>query len=193
MQEDSKPKNRNSACDGVVVDAHVMRDARDQLALKSGDLYDVVSWVIDHCGIAITPRIKEHWERHCGTDQFFWEWYTDQFVRHAIRFVPVSGLPPKEWKSIVGKFRMPADPYVKEYVACAHFVNAPKYILSEDPLLHDPAVGSAGPGRRAKILSTRTGRFCVYLERQLGIRVGIPADYGNISKHCPARQPDCIS
>jgi hypothetical protein len=165
-------------CDGIVIDAHIIRSARDEIVLSSGPLYELICWITQNCGIAITQYIEKHWKNHCGdrTPSIFWEWYTDQAKIGSIKIIKPKQLDINILNKIRKKYGLPKDPFVIAYIECADATSEPRYILSEDMDLHAPKAKSVSPKTQASIREGRTGPLCCYLERRLCVRVGTVAD-----------------
>jgi len=126
-------------CDGIVIDGHIMMQIRDELVLKSGKLFDLISWILNNCGIAITPYIKTHWQSLCGRDQYFGEWYTNEYhVKRAIHDIPDPHLKHSTWQYIRKSFSLPDDPFVRSCIQCANTTSEPRYILAEDMFFYEP-------------------------------------------------------
>jgi hypothetical protein len=164
-------------CDGIVIDAHMMRVIRDELVQDSGCLYSLICWITENCGIAITPQIEAHWKTKCSDkNPFFWDWYTKQLLNKSIRYITPKTLNQHVLKKIRDKYGLPKDPFVIGYMECACATSEPRYILAEEMDFHDPKAKSLPTKTQLKIRESRSGRLCRYLEKQLGIRVGTPTD-----------------
>src|SRR4030066_2064738 len=105
---------------GIVIDAHLMPEMRNELARNSGPLFQLMDWFLQNCGIAITPKIEEHWRSKIrDTDPFFWSWYYEQIEGKTIRGVPPKDLGSNVKRKLRVGYCMPKDPYVKGYLECA--------------------------------------------------------------------------
>jgi hypothetical protein len=162
---------------GIVIDAHLMSGMRDELARSSGQLFGLINWFLQNCGIAMTPIIEAHWKSKIrDTDPVFWSWYYTQIEGKTIRSVEPKDLGTNVKKKLRVEYCVPKDPYVKGYLECAHATNGPRYIITEDIYLYDPKAGSKATKTQAKIKQNRDGVLCRYLETQLKIRIGPIAD-----------------
>lgn len=176
-------------CDGIVVDGHIMSEARDELVLKSGILYDIVTWIINNCGIAMTPYIKTHWQSLCGRDQYFWEWYTNQVYTKHIHPIPDDHLEHKKWQYIRKSFSLPSDPFIRAYIDCAYNTSEPRYILAEDIFFYEPKAKRSTTRTQEIIKLKRSGTLCRHLQKELSIRVETPTDCeSHFSTNIPACQ-----
>lgn len=183
-------------CDGIVIDAHVIRHLTSQLIQGHGIIYSLISWITDNCGIAISDRIKIHWEQHCGAREKntrFWEWYFDQLHnKRSIHFIPVKRWPGRSWRALRVKYRIPPDLFVRAIIECADSTSEPRYILADDMLLHDPVAKTSDPDTQRDIREKRIGSLCQHLERELSIILGTPThckeyfeiEQGACSTHC---------
>jgi len=164
-------------CDGIVIDAHMIPAIRDELVRHSGSLYELICWVIENCGIARTPQIENHWRSKfsANRDHVFWKWYMNQVLNKAIHNIPPKNLSSSVKKKIRDDYGL-SDPTVMEYIKCAYATNEPRYILAEDMYFYDPRERRAASATQIEIKESRQGRLCKYLEEQLHIRVGTPAD-----------------
>ena len=79
---------------GIFIDAHILEDICDALADECGPLYDMIFWILDNCGIAITPLIQSHWEEKISENKrHFWEWYYLEYqVNRRIKEIPLKKL-----------------------------------------------------------------------------------------------------
>jgi hypothetical protein len=163
-------------CHGIVIDAHVIKHLTPELIQRRGALYSLICWITANCGIAISDRIKIHWEQHCGARERntrFWEWYFDELHnKRSIHFVHVRRWSGNTWKKLAVKYRIPPDLFVRAIIECADSTSEPRYILADDMLLHDPAAKTTDTATQLKIREQRTGSLCQYLERQLSIILG---------------------
>jgi hypothetical protein len=164
--------------DGIVIDAHVIKDLTSQLVGRNGVIYSLISWITGNCGIAMSDSIKTHWERHCGSrakNLLFWEWYFDELNnKHTIHPIPVEHWSGTTWKTLAAKYGIPSDPFVRAYIECADSTSEPRYILSDDMSLHDPVAKTAATDTQQDIREKRTGSLCRHLERNLSIILGTP-------------------
>jgi hypothetical protein len=170
-------------CDGIVIDGHVMRDFSPLLSRKQGSIYILISWITQNCGIALSDYIKTHWEQHCGKKErnpIFWEWYVEQLLqRKHINFPKITRLKGNEWQKIRSTFSVPEDPFIRAEIECVNSTSEPRYLLSEDPYIHDPLIKKMNNSEKQQtIKDERQGALCKYLENSdFGIIVGT-------CKHC---------
>jgi len=176
-------------CDGIVVDAHMIRKIRDELVRSSGPLYELICWVIINCGIAVTPQIEAHWKTKCSDrDPFFWEWYTQQVLNKSVHDITLQRLEVHITRRIHRDYGLPKDPFVIGYIECANSTSEPRYIFAEDMYFHDPKAKGLPTKTQVTIRETRSGTLCRYLERQLRIRVGTATD---VNSHFSIGQGPC--
>ena len=163
-------------CDGIVIDAHIIKHLTPELIHGHGAIYSLISWITSNCGIAISESIKTHWEKHCGSRErntYFWEWYFDELHRkRTIHPITVKRFSGKYWRTIVARYRIPSDTFIRADIECANSTSEPRYILADDILLHDPVAKTTDSATQSKIKEERIGALCQYLERALSIILG---------------------
>lgn len=168
-------------CDGIVIDAHVMRNFNSELIDKNGTIYSLVFWITNNCGIAICDSILTHWEQHCGSrakSPLFWEWYFDElYNKRNIHFIKVTRLEGTVWMNFRRKFNIPHDLFIRAIIECANSTSEPRYILTEDMYLYDAIAKSSDTHNQENIRENRYGPICRYLESTYHIIAGTP-------KHC---------
>lgn len=164
-------------CNGIVIDAHVIKHLTPELVNKSGAVYSLISWITSNCGIAISDRIRTHWEKHCGSRErntHFWEWYTTELLtKRTIHPIPVQRFSGNDWTKLMARYRIPDDIFIRAVIECANSTSEPRYILADDILLHDPVAKTTATATQLKTKEERTGSLCQYLERELSIILGI--------------------
>ena len=180
-------------CDGVVIDAHVIKRLTPELVEEDGPTYRLVRWITGSCGIAISEPIKVHWEQHCGSRERnvrFWEWYFDELHnKRAIHPIPVKRWSGEAWRALSARHKIPKDPFVRAVIECADATSEPRYILADDMLFHEPAAKAASTANQQEIRGKRIGSLCQHLEHELSIVVGTPdhcSDYFEVNQGgCP--------
>jgi len=179
-------------CDGIVIDAHVIKHLTPELIHGHGAIYSLISWITSNCGIATSDLIKTHWEQHCGSRErntHFWEWYWDELHnKRTIHPIPIKRFSGKDWRTLAARYRIPHDIFVRAVIECANSTSEPRYILADDMLLHDPVAKTADPKTQLKIKEGRTGALCQHLERQFLIILGTP---NHCKKHFQIAQGVC--
>jgi len=186
-------------CDGIVIDAHVIKHLTPELIRGHGAIYSLISWITSNCGIAISERIKIHWEKHCGTRERntrFWEWYWDElYNKRTIHPIPVKRFSGKDWRTLLARYRIPPDIFLRAVIECANSTSEPRYILADDILLHDPVAKTTDSATQLRIKEERTGSLCRYLERELFIILGTTnhcKEYFEMNQGtCQTNSPDC--
>ena len=165
-------------CDGIVIDAHLIKELRSQLIDRNGPIYSLVSWITTNCGIAVSDYIVTHWEQHCGSrakNLLFWEWYYHELHdKHTIHFIQVTRFSGKTWTVLRAKHGIPPDPFVRADIECANSTSEPRYILADDMLLHDPVAKAKDTDTQRDIRESRTGSLCQRLQHDLSIILGTP-------------------
>lgn len=166
-------------CDGIVIDAHIIPNIRCDLANGSGALYDVLNWILENCGIAMTEYIEEHWRSKCRDADIFWEWYaspsTQKMVHCYKQPKPLDNRDTNKIRTVYGL----DNSHIKACIVCANNTKEPRYILTEHMLLYNPKLKDAPSRTKAKTMKFRSGRLCRYLQRKLNIRVGTRTDFIN--------------
>lgn len=160
--------------DGVVIDANIIVDFYREYRGKNGPVYEVVIWIKDNVGIAINDHIATEWKNTCSADLFL-TWYTDQLKLKKIRNVECGSLCDAIVKKMVNNHGFPARSFDIHYIRCAHFTDSTKYIISYNYDFYEPGCRCQSIQARRRAREQRLGRFCNFLLRQLGIRVGMPS------------------
>lgn len=163
---------------GIIIDAHILHEIRDALVKENGLLYDLINWILDNCGIAITQLIETHWKSKISeSDRFFWEWYFSEYhSKRRIREIELKKFNNMLMNKIITDCCLPKDIFVKGYIKAAHSTKYPRYILAEDMDLHDPRYKKEETKTKKRIIDERTGKLCVFLEDRVNIRVGSRKD-----------------
>jgi len=180
---------------GIFIDAHLLGDISDAIASESGPLYDMICWILDNCGIAITPLIQTHWEEKISdNERHFWEWYYLEYhVNRRIHEIPLIRLDAQLMNKVKINCHLPNDIYVKGYIKGANSTKAPRYILAEDMDFYDPRYKQAESRTKNKIIASRSGKLCEFLERTLHIRVGSLDDCNNYFSTSTGPCPTAVS
>lgn len=155
--------------EGVVVDACVMREFSNQMAVGEGETYDVVTQIARGPGIALEEGevMEKEWTRH-GSDYLLAKWVQAEFDAHRLRYV--QGKYDPGAKHRLRQLGFPASRDYR-YIWCANATRT-RYLLTEDMDYYEPAEKRAGSARRKDILETRCGGVCRYLQEKLDIVVG---------------------
>jgi hypothetical protein len=159
--------------DGVVIDANIIPDFYREYRIKSGLVYEVLNWITNNVGIAINDHIATEWKNTCSADLFL-AWYTDQLKLGNIRNIICGSLCSAIVKKMVNNHGFDARSRDIHYIRCAHFTDSIKYIMSYNYHFYEPACMQQSAQARYRAREQRLGRFCKFLLRQLGIRVGMP-------------------
>lgn len=178
---------------GIFIDAHMLQDISDALDKESGSLYDLIYWILDNCGIAITPLILSHWEQKISeNNRLFWEWFLLEYgSNRRIREIPLKKFDAVSMRKIVHDCHLPINEiHTKGYIKGANSTVAPRYILTEHMYFYEPKYKERDPKIKRKTVASRNGKLCRFLEKTLNIRVGSPDDcmnYFSISSgSCPS-------
>jgi len=155
--------------DGVVVDASVIARFYPELVEQEGPLYELIICLAIKFGFATNGPILAEWQSVCNTPLLH-DWITDELKNGRIRMVN-STLPESIRRKIRIDYGLPRNSRDIQHIRCANGTTM-KYILSEDIDHYDPKLkgGNSRDIRRAREM--RRGRLCVYLRKELGIRLG---------------------
>lgn len=182
-------------CNGIIIDAHLIPKIRCDLTNGSGTLYDILYWIVNNCGIAMTQYIENHWYTKCKDGDVFWEWYRAQLEegKNKVHYHrQLKTLDNRAAKSIRNHYGL-NNSHIKACIVCANTTNEPRYILTEHIFFYNPKLKNAPPKTKDKIMEGRSGRLCRYLQRNLNIRVGTRTDcikhFSINHSHCSNGQP----
>lgn len=159
--------------DGVVIDANIIPDFYRQYRVKIGLVYEVVIWITDNVGVAINDHIATEWKNTCSAGLFL-EWYTDQLKLGKIRKIECGIICNAIVKKMVNNHGFPAYSRDIHYIRCAYFTDSIKYIMSYNYDFYEPRCKAQSVQARLRAREQRSGGFCRFLLRHLGIRVGMP-------------------
>ena len=167
--------------DGVVIDANIIPEFYTNYKVKNGLVYHVIIWLSNNVGIAINDQIAAEWKEVCSADLFL-AWYTDQLKLGNIRNVECTNISRAIIKKMITTYGFPARSLDIHYIRCAYSTKSVKYIMTYNYDFYDPKCQRSTIHAKNKARECRDGRFCRFLLRQLGIRVGMPlhckADFG---------------
>lgn len=176
-----------------------MQKIRDELVLEQGSLYELIYWIIQNCGIAISPLIEKHWKTKCSEkDQFFWTWYGVQITNHAVHPIKkITNIAPDIKKKIHNDYKLPFDPFVIECIKCACSTSAPRYILADDIYFYEPTAKRLAVKNQQDIMNKRSGKLGRYIEKTLNIRIGTAEDFkahfAMATGNCPIKNAAMVS
>ena len=163
---------------GILIDAHLLEEISDALANESGSLYDLIYWILDNCGIAITPLIQSHWEEKISdNNRLFWEWFLLEYnINRRIRAIPLKKFDASSMRKITTDCYLPNRTHAKGYIKGANSTVAPRYILTKHIYFYEPRHKDNDSKTKNSIVASRAGKLCRFLQRTLKIRVGSPYD-----------------
>lgn len=164
-------------CDGIIIEGHILLEIRHDLANESGILYEILCWVSNNCGIAMTPHIEADWQNRLKEGDVFLEWYREQIESKRVHIIPLKSLNSHIVSKIHNYYRLPRQTFILHYIRCAHSTDEPKYILANEMDLHQPTAKSLAPKTQNDIRNNRSGLLCRFLQEKLHIRVGNPDDF----------------
>jgi hypothetical protein len=159
--------------DGIVIDANIIPQFYKELKASQGQLYRIVDWLSNNCGIAINDHIAVEWENVCKA-QLFLDWYADELKNGRIRKVSCKPLPINYPKKRMIDYGFPHTSTDIQYIECAYSTDRTKYIMTENYDFFDPKCKTMAIKARKRAREDRQGRLCRFLLKKLGIRVGMP-------------------
>jgi hypothetical protein len=159
--------------DGVVIDANIIPEFYENYKVKNGLVYDVIIWLSNNIGIAITNQIAAEWKQVCSADLFL-QWYTNQLKLGNIRNVECTNVPRAIIKKMITTYGFPARSLDIHYIRCAYNTDSVKYIMTYNYDFYDPKCQRSTTHAKTRARECREGSFCRFLLRELRIRVGMP-------------------
>lgn len=160
--------------DGVVIDANVISEFYQEYKKESGLVYETVTWMLTHTGVAINDHISTEWENTCGASLFM-TWYTDQLKLGNIRGVESARIPRELIKRMGIDFGFPIRSMDIHYVRCAYSTSSTKYIVTYNYHFYEPKCSQQSASAKSRAREQRLGKFCCFLFDKLGITVGMPS------------------
>ena len=166
----------DAVIDGIVIDANIISKFYKEFIIDEGDLYDLINWILDNCGVVFTDLIYHEWISTCN-NYVIKEWITDGLKLGKIRYTN-----PQLDRAIIKKLHinlgLPKKKNGKkshdiEYIKCAN-VTLTKYILTDDIDFFDPKLKNAKGKKKIDAKINRNGKLCRFLLKELKIRVGTP-------------------
>jgi len=178
-------------CKGIVIEGHLIPDISKSIVLESGDLYQLITWIVSNCGIAWNEYIDQHWQLKLGhRDEVFKQWFAQHIHQHHVHKVAPKPLSRTIMQNIYRNYGLPPDSFNKHYLECANGTDRPRYILADEMDLHDPRGKRLTPSRQELIRKNETGELSKYLKRQANITVRSQANsYIYLCSHpvCPSK------
>jgi hypothetical protein len=180
-------------CRGIVIEGHLIPDISKSIVLESGNLYQLIIWIVSNCGIAWNAYIDQHWQLKVGhRDEVFKQWFAEHISKHHVHEVAPKPLPRNIMQNIYQKYGLPPPPHSfnKHYLECANGTDRPRYILADEMDLHDPKEKRSTPSRQDLIRKGETGKLSRYLKREAKITVRSQANsYTYLCRNpvCPSK------
>jgi len=157
--------------DGIVIDANIISKFYKEFIIDEGDLYVLINWILDNCGVVFTDLIYHEWISTCN-NFVIKEWIADGLKLGKIRYTN-----PQLDRAIIKKlhinFGLPKKSRDIEYIRCAN-VTLTKYILTNDIDLFDPKLKNDTSKAKKNAKNNRSSKLCRFLLKELKIRVGTP-------------------
>jgi hypothetical protein len=160
--------------DGLVVDANIMSYYMREKKNEDGELFKLIEYIINYCGLAINDAVEREWKNTTG-DQFFCIWFDEYMLAQKIRYVAESNkLTIHQKKKIHNDYGLPKKKSKDiDYIECA--INTEiKYILTDDIDFFDPKKKMASAREKFKVKNQRQGALCRFLKKEFEVVVGLP-------------------
>lgn len=158
--------------DGIVIDANIISEFYKEFIIDGGDLYDLINYILDNCGVVFTDLIHHEWISTCN-NYVITEWITDGLKLGKIRYINPQ-LDRDIIKKLHIKYGLPRNKsHDIEYIRCAN-VTLTKYILTNDIDFFDPKLKNDASKAKKDAKIKRNGKLCMFLLKKLKIRVGTP-------------------
>lgn len=156
---------------GVVIDANMIaKFCKKHFNDEKEEIVDTVLSIADRCHIAISDLIEHEW-LNCYGNQAFKEWLTDEMKTGRIIYITPEKIPTEMQKSIC-QMGFPFNTRDKEYIRVA-LATTTKFILTEDIHFYEPKAKDQPHANKERFRVERKGTVCRFLERKMGIRVGL--------------------
>ena len=161
--------------DGMVVDANVMDEYFKGAPEERGEVYDLVSKILESTGIAICKIIEYEYEKRTNK-QFFRIWEKEQLKNGHICIMGKHSLHRDIEKEIHNKYGLPKSTKAENskdihYIRIANETQI-KYIVTKDIDFFDPK--KKMDRNKEKIKRDRSGALNKFLKKKLKIIVGHP-------------------
>jgi hypothetical protein len=141
---------------------------------EDGELYNLMEFIINCCGLAINDTVEREWRNTTG-DEFFNIWFVEYLLAQRITYVTDSNkLTLHQKKKIHNEFGLPRGRSKDiDYIECT--INTEiKYILTDDTDFFDPKKKNASAKEKTRVKNLRQGELCKFLRKEFGIIVGLP-------------------
>ena len=163
--------------DGIVADTNIIKYYYDDVSHDEFNFQrKLIDSICDNCGFVINEQI--YWEYELKITTFgFKDWLGTMMWEGKIDYInerSETKLSPHNKNIIHDKFGLPRNNSKDiHFIICANHTTI-KYIITNDIDFFDPKKKEVNSENREKIINQRSGQLCHFLEKKLGILVGLP-------------------
>lgn len=162
---------------GVVADTNIMKYYYDDVSHDEENFRrTLIETICDSCGFVIDEQIQWEYRLKINTIGFL-DWLGTMMLEGKIDLINErreTKISPSNKRSIHEDYGLPRNNSKDiHFIICANHTDI-KYILTNDIDFFDPRMKNASSEEKERIKNQRTGRLCRFLERELGILVGLP-------------------